>query len=481
MQWRLLFFDMIEKAELGWRKVRQWLDGLSLVHQFALAGSIVVLIAMTVIGRWVAAQIEVGVVHSTSAATALYMDAVLAPVIGKLKSGRELDPVTQQRIDQILANKEFGKEVVSIKIWDKEGVVTYSTQKQLIGQKFTPSMHLKQAWNGDVSAEFDSLHDEEDALERASGLKLLEMYMPVRDKSNGDIIAVAEFYILEEALNSHLAMAHQRSWLVVGLVYLTMMAALYVIVRNGNRTIETQRRSLEARLHQNERLWLQVQRAYRRAENLKERFLRKVGADLHDGPAQLIGLALLRLDSLRPSSDSSSSSNMTKEATFDTVHDTLKEALEEIRKQSAGLALPELEGANSREAIELAIAGHEKRTDTTVTADIALPEHALSEEMKVCLYRFIQEGLNNSFRHANAAEQEVRVSVTNSNLVLEVNDRGPGITKQHDFADGHGIGLVALRDRVETLGGRFALRPRKGGGCSLEANFNLNRLSIENV
>ena len=223
---------------------------------------------------------------------------------------------------------------MSIKIWDKEGVVTYSTQKQLIGQKFTPSMHLKQAWNGDVSAEFDSLHDEEDALERASGLKLLEMYMPVRDKSNGEITAVAEFYILEEALNSHLAMAHQRSWLVVGLVYLTMMAALYVIVRNGNRTIETQRRSLETRLHQNERLWLQVQRAYRRAENLKERFLRKVGADLHDGPAQLIGLALLRLDSLRPSSDPSSSSNMTKEATFDTVQDTLKEALEEIRKQS---------------------------------------------------------------------------------------------------------------------------------------------------
>ena len=66
-----------------------------------------------------------------------------------------------------------------------------------------------------------------------------------------------------------------------------------------------------------------------------------------------------------------------------------------------------MEGANSREAIELAIAGHEKRTDTTVTADIELPEQALSEEMKVCLYRFIQEGLNNSFRHADAAEQEV--------------------------------------------------------------------------
>ena len=331
------------------------------------------------------------------------MDAVLAPVIGRLTSQRGLDPIARRRVNEILAKTELGQKVVSIKIWDREGVITYSTEKQLIGRKFTPSKHLKQAWSGNVSAEFDSLHDEEDALERASGLKLLEMYMPVRDKSNGNIIAVAEFYILGEAMNRHLAMANQRSWLLVGLLSLVMMAALYGIVRNGNRTIETQRLSLESRLQQNERLRLQVQRAYRRAENLKERLLRQVGADLHDGPAQLIGLALLRLDSLRPSSQ-------TKESSFDVVRDTLKEALQEIRKQSSGLALPELEGANPREAIELAIAGHERRTDTQVSATIEMPLDPLPEEIKICFYRFVQEGLNNSFRHANGIGQEVRKS-----------------------------------------------------------------------
>ncbi len=473
---------MMETLRSAWRFIGGWLDNLNLVRQFALAGSVVILIAMTVIGRWVATQIETGVVNSTSAATALYMDAVLSPVMGRLTSRRPLDPVTQQKIDNILANTELGQKVVSIKIWTKGGIISYSNQNDLIGKQFPESKHLRQAWSGTVSAEFDSLHDDEDAHERASGLTLLEMYMPVRDKSNGNIIAVAEFYVLGEPLNTALAEAHKRSWLLVGCVSLAMMAALYGIVRNGNQTIETQKKSLEARLEQNEQLRTQVQLAYRRAENLKERFLRKVGADLHDGPAQLIGLALLRLDSLRPSTNSSLSVSCQAQATsFDVIRDTLREALEEIRKQSAGLALPELEIANSREAVELAITGHEKRTETQVAALIDMDEQPLDHDMKICLYRFVQEGLNNSFHHANGAEQEVRMSTAGSDLVLEVNDRGPGIIEDNQRADGHGIGLIALRDRVETLGGRFTFEPRRGGGCSLRAKFNLDSLVEKDV
>ncbi|MGI9405139.1 MAG: sensor histidine kinase [Hyphomicrobiaceae bacterium] len=472
---------MVEKITLTWRALKQWLTNLSLVQQFALAGSIVVVIAMTVIGRWVAIQIETGVVNSTSAATALYMDAVLAPVVSQLTSGKKIEPAVQQKIDQILARTELGQKVISIKIWKKGGVVAYSNQPDLIGKTFKPSKHLKQAWSGTVSAEFDSLHDDEDAYERASGLTLLEMYMPVRDKSHGKIIAVAEFYVLGEPLNTALSLACRRSWLLVGVVSLAMMAALFGIVLRGNRTIEVQRTSLESKLDQNTQLHSHVQQAYRRAENLKERFLRKVGADLHDGPAQLIGLALLRLDSLRPSNAMRVGSCGTQEASFDIIHDTLKEALEEIRKQSAGLALPELEDADSCEAIELAIAGHEKRTDTQVARRINIPNHEVPEDIKVCLYRFVQEGLNNSFRHGDAADQEVRASINGSGFHLAVNDRGPGTAKHCEATDGHGIGLIALRDRVETLGGTFSFKAREGGGCSLTAQFDQKDLFAPDV
>lgn len=461
---------------ITWRSIESWFHGLNLVQQFALAGSIVVLVAMTVMGRLVASQIEVGVVNSTSAATALYMDAVLAPIVGRLTQGKKLDASSSERIDQLLAKTESGQKIISIKVWDRNGVITFSNQEQLIGKKFTPSKHLKQAWAGNVSAEFDSLHDEEDAVERSSGLQLLEMYMPVRDAANGDIVAVAEFYVLADALNRDLAAARKQSWLVVGFISLLMMSALFGIVRKGSRTINQQRRSLEERLRQNEQLRKHVQRAYRRTEHLKERFLRKVGADLHDGPAQLIGLALLRLDSLRPGSRLTSSEVAENQA-LDSVRDNLKEALEEIRRQSAGLALPELEAANSREAIELAIAGHERRTNTTVTSRIEMPALAVGEEVKICLYRFVQEGLNYAFRHANGVGQKVEATVMNSNLIVSVMDKGMGLERNSQSDHHQGIGLAALRDRVEALGGQFSFIAKQDRGASLEAVFSIDRLS----
>ena len=84
------------------------------------------------------------------------------------------------------------------------------------------------------------------------------------------------------------------------------MGALFSIVRDGSKTIDQQRVFLTERvaqlsdlLQQNEVLRQRVERAARSATEGTERLMRQVGSDLHDGPAQLIALALLRLDSLK--------------------------------------------------------------------------------------------------------------------------------------------------------------------------------------
>ena len=64
-----------------------------------------------------------------------------------------------------------------------------------------------------------------------------------------------------------------------------------------------------------------------------ERHLCQIGSDLHDGPAQMLALALLRLDALAPAHP---------EATAE-IQDVINHALREIRDISVGLVLPELE------------------------------------------------------------------------------------------------------------------------------------------
>ena len=94
------------------------------------------------------------------------------------------------------------------------------------------------------------------------------------------------------------------------MVSLSMFGLLFGIVARGSRTIEVQRAMQEQRMDelwrlnaQNNALRERVQRASSRAAELNERYLRRIGAELHDGPAQLLALASLRLGALPPTGE----------------------------------------------------------------------------------------------------------------------------------------------------------------------------------
>jgi signal transduction histidine kinase len=134
------------------------------------------------------------------------------------------------------------------------------------------------------------------------------------------------------------------------------------------------------------------------------------------------------------------------------------------------LAPPHLDNLPLRKVFELAIRQHEQRTGTAVNATIgALPAWTPSL-LKVCIYRFVQEGLNNAYRHAAGAGQAVHVVGSGDALTVEVADSGPGFSSS---SSGDGLGLAGLRDRVESLGGKFSLETELGSGTRLRASFQV--------
>jgi signal transduction histidine kinase len=74
-----------------------------------------------------------------------------------------------------------------------------------------------------------------------------------------------------------------------------------------------------------------------------------------------------------------------------------------------------------------------------------LPANTPSQ-LKVCIYRFVQEGLNNAYRHAAAVGQAVHVVSDGRELTVEVADKGPGCSPSNSFAGGK-LGLAGLRAR----------------------------------
>ncbi len=450
--------------------VRPW-RGLSLAGQFAVAGSLVLLAGMLAIGIWVTRQIEDGVTRNTASATALYMESILAPLSQELASSDELSPGARRAIDEVLRNTAIGERLAAFKIWKPGGLVVYSSEPSIIGSRFEPTANLLAALDGRVTADFDDLDDEEDAHERALGMPLLEIYSPIREAWTGRVIAVAEFYEIATELEANLFRARLDSWLVVAAVTLSMFGLLFGIVQRGSRTIEAQRAAQTRRVdelarlaEQNDALRVRVQRASSRAAEYNERYLRRISAELHDGPAQLLALASLRLDGAAQAIGGEAPADL------QAVKSVLDDAMRDIRDISRGLSLPALENLTLPAILRSAVEAHRKRTDTDVHLAMGTDEPALSQTFKICAYRFVQEGLNNAFRHAGGANPRVESRIDGSILHLSVSDSGPGFAPGNapEPSDEGGLGLAGLRERIESLGARLDISAAPGEGTRLE-------------
>jgi signal transduction histidine kinase len=77
-------------------------------------------------------------------------------------------------------------------------------------------------------------------------------------------------------------------------------------------------------------------------------------------------------------------------------------------------------------------------------------------------YFVVSEALTNVVKHSSARSADVRAHLNGDTIRIVVHDDGAGGAKP-----GRGSGLVGLRDRVETLGGRIVIVSPQGGGTSL--------------
>jgi signal transduction histidine kinase len=87
----------------------------------------------------------------------------------------------------------------------------------------------------------------------------------------------------------------------------------------------------------------------------------------------------------------------------------------------------------------------------------------LEPKLEVYIYRIIQELLNNILKHSEAARFIVQIFRDENSVKIMVQDNGKGIDKE-DLSRVHGLGLVNIRERVETFNGSFSFESQKNHG-----------------
>lgn len=443
---------------------------LSLPVQFVLAGTVVVTVAATLVGLWVSSRVEQGVVQSSAASAADYVETFVAPLADEFARSEHLSGPAKQALTELFAAPSVAENVVSYKIWRKGGMVALASDPEIVGQIFEASDDLKLAWTGVVAASYEDHGDEEDAREAALGIPLLEVYLPVHAYFTGEVVAVVEFYQNATMLAAELSEARLRSWLIVGSAFLASGLALFGIVVAGGQTIDNQRRMLESQLAETQRVSAQnaalrqrVVSASSRAVAQTERWVRQVGGDLHDGPAQYLALASLRLDSLLTEAQKSGDEAKA-------VRGALETAMDELRAISRGLTLPDLDHIDLATAIERAVQESRKLTGSVIELTGRPPTHVgFDYARKLCAYRFLQETLSNAARHSGSDRVEVHVASDPQQVSIAVRDKGAGFHKNHAIAlrqDG-GQGLMGLVDRAESIGGTVTIDSTFGVGTTI--------------
>jgi signal transduction histidine kinase len=93
----------------------------------------------------------------------------------------------------------------------------------------------------------------------------------------------------------------------------------------------------------------------------------------------------------------------------------------------------------------------------------------LPRGIDISAYRIVQEGLTNALKHARATQAEVALEYTPDQLRLEVSDNGDGAVT----SNGHGHGLIGIRERVKLYGGEMSSGTANGGGFTLSASLPL--------
>jgi signal transduction histidine kinase len=146
------------------------------------------------------------------------------------------------------------------------------------------------------------------------------------------------------------------------------------------------------------------------------------------------------------------------------------ESIQVVRRIATELRPGILDDMGLVAAIEWAGEDFQSRTGTACRLHRPQETIAVGAEQATAIFRIFQETLTNVARHADAGAVEVRLSVEQGGLMLEVHDDGKGISKDKLGAS-KSLGILGMRERAMLLGGELTIEGLPGNGTTVRVRI----------
>ena len=221
-------------------------------------------------------------------------------------------------------------------------------------------------------------------------------------------------------------------------------------------------RELVRRLDENARARADLQELSARLLRAQENERRTLARELHDEVGQSLSAILMEAESASCSEEPGEMRDH-----LAAIRTLAEKTVNEVRDLALLLRPSMLDDFGLVPALNWYAREITKRTGLNVVVQADDAADNLPDEHKTCIYRLVQEAVNNAGRHANARTAEVVVRRDSHRVLLTVRDDGAGF----DTRFVRGLGLLGMEERVRRLGGSFRIDSKLGRGTVIEAEL----------
>lgn len=215
----------------------------------------------------------------------------------------------------------------------------------------------------------------------------------------------------------------------------------------------------------------ELESLYRQYLSVQENERHRIASDLHDGIGQTLSGIKFGLENTIDDIEKRLGQPSDR---LRGVLQKLQIGIDEVRRTAMNLRPATLDHLGIIATIKWFCREFQQdRPDIVVDRQIDLVEADFPENLKVVMFRIIQEGFNNVAKHAQANTITLSIYNGDSGVVLLICDDGIGMTRNPNSSrvGGGGLGLVGMRERAEHSGGMLVIDSRPGRGTKLKVTW----------
>jgi PAS domain S-box-containing protein len=195
----------------------------------------------------------------------------------------------------------------------------------------------------------------------------------------------------------------------------------------------------------------------------------RLARDMHDSVSQLLYSLMLMTGSTRRLLEQGTETERVA-ASLERISETAHQALKEMRLLLYELRPGALDSAGLIGALRHRMETVEERAGIATNIEsVNLPN--LPDDLEEALYHIAQEALNNVIKHSQSLDVNVKLWQADNELVMEITDHGKGFEPNQTH---YGIGLRAMQERAEKLGGRLEVQSQMEHGSSVRVHIPMS-------